>query len=105
MKKSCEFLREHAMKIINFKEEKMKLLTNDQPESHENAKICFICKEKFEDKYAKEKKYGEFRDHCHYTGEYRGATHSICNLKYCIPKEIFHNRSVYYHFTIKELTE
>ena len=26
MKKFCEFLREHAMKIINFKEKKMKIL-------------------------------------------------------------------------------
>ena len=28
------------------------------------------------------------RDHCHYTGEYRGATHSICNLEYSVPKKI-----------------
>ena len=28
MKKSCESLRKHAMKIINFKKEKTKLLTN-----------------------------------------------------------------------------
>ena len=28
------------------------------------------------------------RDHCHYTGEYRGAGHSICNLRYSVPKEI-----------------
>ena len=27
MKKFCEFLRKHAMKIINFKKKKMKLLT------------------------------------------------------------------------------
>ena len=42
----CEFLREHAMKIINFKKKKMKLLTEKQQESYENAKICFICKKK-----------------------------------------------------------
>ena len=37
MKKFCEFLREHAMKIINFKKKKMKLLTMEQQESHANA--------------------------------------------------------------------
>ena len=29
MKKFCEFLREHVMKIINFKKKKMKLLTSE----------------------------------------------------------------------------
>ena len=49
------------------------------------------------------------RDHCHYTGKYRGAAHSICNLRYKIPKEIpvvFHNGSTYdYHFIINELVK
>ena len=26
------------------------------------------------------------RDPCHCTGEYKGAAHSICNLKYSVPK-------------------
>ena len=30
MKNSCEIVREHAMKTINFKKEKMKLLTKEQ---------------------------------------------------------------------------
>ena len=46
-------------------------------------------------------------DHCHYTGKYRGAAHSKCNLNYKIVKEIpvlFHSGSVYnYHFIIKYL--
>ena len=46
MKKFCEFLRKHAMKIINFKKKNMKLLTKEQQESHENAKIFYICKGK-----------------------------------------------------------
>ena len=33
----------------------MKLLAKEQQESHENARICYICKEKFEDKHAKTK--------------------------------------------------
>ena len=107
MKRFCEFLRENVMKIINFK--KMKLFTKEQRESYENAKICHICKEKFENEYLKDKKYRKFRDHFHYTGEYRGAAHGICNLKYSVPKKfpiVLHNGSNYdYHFIIKELAE
>ena len=81
----------------------MKLLTKKQQESYENANICYICK------YSKGKKYREVRDHCHYTGEQRGAAHSICNLEYSVPKRtpiVSHNGSNYdYHFIIKELTE
>ena len=46
---------------------------------------------------------------CHYAVEYRGAAHSIYNLKYSIPKEIaivFRNGPNYdYHFIIKKLAE
>ena len=95
------------MKIINFKKKKMKLLTKEQQESYENAKICYIRKEKFENKYLNDKKYRKVKDHCHYTEEYRSAPHSIYNLKHSAPKKIpkiFHNRLNYdYHFIIKEL--
>ena len=54
-------------------------------------------------------KTGKVRDRCHYTGEYRGAVHRICNVKYSAPKEIpitLHNGSDYdYHFIIRELAE
>ena len=46
MKKFCEFLRKHAIKIINFKKKKMKLLTKEQQESYGYAKIWYICKKK-----------------------------------------------------------
>ena len=71
MKKFCESLREHAMKIINSKKNKMKLLT-----------IRHICKDKRVNKYFRDRKYCKVSDHCHYIGGYRGAVHSICNLKY-----------------------
>ena len=32
----------------------MKLLTKEQQESYENAKLCYICKEKFENKYVED---------------------------------------------------
>ena len=57
MKKFCEFLREHTMKIINLKKKKKrKLLTKEQQESYENAKIGCIWKDKFANKYLRNKK-------------------------------------------------
>ena len=53
--------------------------------------------------------YHKVTDHCHYTGEYRGIVHSICNLKYSVPEKIpvvFHNGSNYdYHFIVKDGAE
>ena len=59
----------------------MKILTKEQQDSYENPKIYYICQEKFENKYVKDRKHGNARDHCHYTGKYRGAIHSIYNSK------------------------
>ena len=57
----------------------------------------------------KDKKYRKVTDHCHYRGEYTGAAHNICNLKYSILKTVpivFHTGSTYdYHFITKELAE
>ena len=65
-------------------------------------------KEFFTDKNSKEfRKMQKVRNYCHYTGKYRGAAHSNCNLNYKILKEIpvvFHNGSTHdYHFIIKQL--
>ena len=57
-------------------------------------KSVIFVKKKIENKYLNDKKYRKVRDHCHYTGEYKSATHSICNLKHFMPKKIpvvFHN--------------
>ena len=47
MKFIFEFLREHAMKIINFEKKKL-LLTEEQKESYKNSNIYYICKVNFE---------------------------------------------------------
>ena len=51
----------------------MKLLAKEQQKSYQNAKNCYICEEKkqqkLEDKHAKDKNHYKVRDDCHYTGE------------------------------------
>ena len=46
-----------------------------QEESYQYAKMFYICKEKLENKYLKDKKHRKVRDHCHYTGEYIVVLH------------------------------
>ena len=100
MKKFFETLKEHTITIINSKKKIMQLLTKEQQESYGNAKICYICKEKFEKKYLKDKKYCKVRDHYHYIGKYRGAPHIICNLKCSVPKMDHNGSNCDYHFII-----
>ena len=71
---------------------------------HMSKSFCYNKKQK-----KRFKLYKKVRDHCHFTGKFRGAAHSICNLHYKVPREIpvkIHNGSKYdYHFIIKELAE
>ena len=82
-------------------------LTRKELKSHEDAKECYICGKNFIKKFFKDLNYRKVRDHCCYTGKYRGTAHSICNLKLNVLNEIpvvFHSSSTYgYHFIMKEL--
>ena len=85
-------------------------LIDKENKSHEKQKACYICKKELNTDKNDEtafKLYHKLRCHCHYTGKYRGAAHSICNLRQKTPQEIpvvFHNGSTYdYHFIIKQL--
>ena len=107
MRKLCESLREHAKNIIDFEKKEMLLLTKEELESRQYAKVFYICGKIMLKKLSKRINYRKVRGHCHYTGKYRGAAHSICNVKFYAINEIpvvIHNVSNYdYHFIIKEL--
>ena len=106
MKRFCTDLKEHVTKTTNYEMKPMDPLTEDEKESYENQKPCHICQKEFcTDNNNKEMR--KVRDHCHYTGKYRGGAQSKCNLNYKIIKEMpafFHNGSAYdYHLIIKYL--
>ena len=91
-------------------------LTDEETKSYEKQKVCYICKKEFstnddddDDDDDDDKKYHKIRGHCHYTGKFRRAAHSICNLRFKTPKEIpavFRNGPTYgYHFIINYLAK
>ena len=76
--------RELAMKIIDYEKKEMIPLTYEENKSYKKQKVCYICKKRFstdnDNGIALNQKYHKVRDHCHYTGKFRGAAYSICNL-------------------------
>ena len=75
-----------------FSEKPTDPLTNKQWKRYKKASECHICHKQCEGWSPK------VRDHCHYTGKYKGPTHALCNLRYKIPSYIpvvFHNLSGY----------
>ena len=93
------WLEEDVKIISNLKERKM-IFTEEEEEQFNQASNCWICGKllNIDDRV---------RDHCHYTGRYRGAAHNKCNLKYSKPNYIsvfFHNLTGYdSHLFIKKL--
>lgn len=81
-------------------QQKPMLFTPDDQNKHESAQECYICERPFNENETKD------RDHCHFSGCYRGAAHKACNLNYQEQRYIpvvFHNLKNYdAHFIIKD---
>ena len=103
VEKFVEYIEEEVKWLYaTFPQQPMTTLTSALKREHEAAEKCRISLKEFNDPRNK-----KVRDHCHYTGLYRGAAHNNCILKYCIPDHIpivFHNLCGYdAHLFIKEL--
>ena len=98
------------MKIIHYEEKEMIALTKEENKPYKEQQKCHISREKFctdknDQNYANRKKV---KDHCHYTGKFRGIAHSKYNLNCKVPKDIpiiIHNASYNTHFIINQLAE
>ena len=93
-----KWLKEDVKGIAKIEVKEM-IFTEEDIKHFNNASDCWICGEELGN--------DRVRDHCHFTGRYRGPAHNKCNLKYRKPKNIsvfFHNLSGYdSHLFIKKL--
>ena len=93
---------EEDIKIIANLGNKPMDITPEEEEQFKQASKCWICGNllNLQDRV---------RDHCHFTGRYRGAAHNRCNLQYSKPNNIsvfFHNLTGYdSHLIIKNLNK
>ena len=90
--KFVDVLKEDVKSIHKkFDKPKRMIFGSKEKIEFKKATKCWICCGEFGD-------LKKVRDHCHYTGKFRGAAHNKCNLKYKKPKfipVIFHNLSRY----------
>ena len=95
-------LEKDIREITSMPEKKMIFGKKKEKERFNKEAKCWICEEKF----TNDVKNYTVRDHCHFTGRYRGAAHNSCNLKYRKPNftpVVFHNLSGYdSHLFIKK---
>ena len=107
MKEFCGSSGQYAKNIIDFEKKKKLPLRKEELKSHQDLKVYYICGNRILKGFSKSINYWKVRYHCHYTGKYGDAAHSICDSKLNAYNEIpvvFHNVSnYYYHFIIKEL--
>ena len=100
MQKFVEQLEEDIKMIANIPAKNM-IFEKEEAERLNKETKGWICKGEFKEDDKK------VRDHCHFTGRYRGAAHNECNLKYKKPNFtpiVFHNLSGYdSHLFIKNL--
>ena len=102
VEKFCDYVQREAHRLYHmFPEKPMTPLSIKQWKKYKRSTICYICYKPFTQTNRK------VRDHCHYTGLYRGPAYLLCNLMYRIPSYIqvvFHNLSGYdAHLFIREL--
>ena len=94
-----KWLEDDVKFLANIEPKKM-VFTKEDEKQFNIASDCWICGEELGNDV-------KVRDHCHYTGRYRGAAHNSCNLKYSKPKGVpvfFHNLTGYdSHLFIKKL--
>ena len=98
----CDYIKNEAKRLYHmFPEKPMNLRTREEWREFNRARKCHICFKEFQELNPK------VRDHCHYTGKYRGPAHRMCNLRCKVPSYIpivFHNLSRYdTHLFIREL--
>ena len=88
--KFVELLTEIKKGIVeNMNVNKPMEITYEQKLEFRKATHCSICNKKFQPEDEK------VRDHCHFTGKYRGAAHVTCNLDYAF--EFFFNDPNFFH--------
>ena len=78
-----DFIRELISRVkeahLSLPKKEMIPLSPEEWRKFNESEVCWLCRGKFGEK-------PKVRDHCHYTGKFRGAAHQSCNLKFQRPK-------------------
>ena len=79
----CDHIENEVKRLYHmFPEKPMNRLTREEWGELNRVRKCHICFKEFKEDNPK------VRNHCHYTGQYRGPAHRNCNLRYKIPSYI-----------------
>ena len=77
-------------------------LTEDEKILHQKAEECYLCRRSFNTnkKSKHDHNFKKVKDHCYYTGKYKGAALNLCSSKYDEQRtvSIFLHNGSNYHF-------